>query len=214
MTAPCELSLLDAWRAWASGSLGPKCQLFGVQLLFWGRVGKLLQFFAALTIVAEILGAQRLRAFGKSLHRFLSVDDLRHATQHSIKWVLALMRVLTGPRVEDEGEFLRSSRLSRFMFFVAALLFVVVTMRFAQYCGSWMIGVVIAIVFMTIGGFLFTPIVAFLILGPLAVFGGVFDMLVIEPIAWLLERDALDRWVKVTALVLLLIGFHFDMLAS
>lgn len=40
------------------------------------------------------------------------------------------------------------------------------------------------------------------------------DILMIEPLAWLLERQSLDKLIKAGSILLLLIGFHFDLLAS
>ena len=40
------------------------------------------------------------------------------------------------------------------------------------------------------------------------------DALFLEPTAWLLERTYLDKTIKAGSLMLLLIGFHFDLLAS
>ena len=40
------------------------------------------------------------------------------------------------------------------------------------------------------------------------------DMIVVEPFAWLLERPLLDKLIKSLSLVFLIVGFHFDLLAS
>ena len=100
------------------------------------------------------------------------------------------------------------------MFAIAAILFIAVGVRFKEHTGSWVLGVLGALVFVAVGGIFFVPMIAFAILGSLAALGAVFDALAIEPLAWLLERDEFDRWVKVTSLALLLIGFHFDLLIS
>lgn len=44
--------------------------------------------------------------------------------------------------------------------------------------------------------------------------GATIDMLLIEPLAWVLKQPALDRLVKLVSLSLLVLGFHFDLLAS
>ena len=57
------------------------------------------------------------------------------------------------------------------------------------------------------------PIIAVVLAG-IGLLVAVFDVLVIEPIAWLLERKHLGKLIKLGSLVLLIIGFHFDLLAS
>src|SRR5262249_50080084 len=58
------------------------------------------------------------------------------------------------------------------------------------------------------------PLITFVILCVGIVLGYLFDKVVIELIASALERPNLDKWVKAIATVLLLVGFHFDLLAA
>ena len=51
--------LLDAWAIWWTGQRIDV--LWGVKALWWGRIGQILQLVGALMIVAEIVGADRLR---------------------------------------------------------------------------------------------------------------------------------------------------------
>jgi hypothetical protein len=52
------------WRAWWSGRQTTTVTLYSVPMLWWGRVGKVLQFFAGLAVVFDLLGPKRLRAMG------------------------------------------------------------------------------------------------------------------------------------------------------
>lgn len=63
-----SIDLFGAWRIWMSGELDHMLILWGFPLYWWARVGKILQFIGALTVIAEIIGAERLRAFGYSMH--------------------------------------------------------------------------------------------------------------------------------------------------
>ena len=40
------------------------------------------------------------------------------------------------------------------------------------------------------------------------------DTLAIRPAAWILERGRINTLIKIGAVFLLLVGFHFDLLAS
>jgi hypothetical protein len=64
-----------------------------------------------------------------------------------------------------------------------------------------------------IAGYLAPVLVVSLLASPMFVLL-LIDSLVIEPLAWLLERRSLDKLIKLGSFALLLIGFHFDLLAS
>ncbi|MEU8356490.1 hypothetical protein AB0C27_10820 [Nonomuraea sp. NPDC048882] len=61
--------LWDLWSQWWSGSSLTGSQLWGLQLTYWARIGKLLQFMAGLTVILDLIGPEPLRAFGKRLLR-------------------------------------------------------------------------------------------------------------------------------------------------
>lgn len=52
--------LWDAWTHWWSGEQVGGLPLFGTTVLFWGRLGKVLQFAAGLVVVLDLAGARRL----------------------------------------------------------------------------------------------------------------------------------------------------------
>jgi hypothetical protein len=52
------------WTAWSSGHPTTTITFCGLPMLWWGRVGKLLQFVAGLTVVFDLFGPERLRAVG------------------------------------------------------------------------------------------------------------------------------------------------------
>jgi hypothetical protein len=59
--------LWDLWSNWWSGQQLSGAQLWGWPLVAWGRLGKVLQFLAGLTIVLDLIGPDPLRAFGRRL---------------------------------------------------------------------------------------------------------------------------------------------------
>lgn len=52
------------WSAWWSGRQTTTVPLCGLPMLWWGRVGKLLQFVAGLAVVLDLVEPERLRAVG------------------------------------------------------------------------------------------------------------------------------------------------------
>lgn len=47
-----------------------KYELWGLKVLWWGRIGKVLQLFAAFVVVLEILGPESIRLFAGKLRGF------------------------------------------------------------------------------------------------------------------------------------------------
>ncbi|WP_104482398.1 hypothetical protein V5P93_005643 [Actinokineospora auranticolor] len=58
---------LGLWSRWLTGEQLGGERLWGWPLLAWGRTGKALQFVAGLTVVLDLVGPDRLRAFGAEL---------------------------------------------------------------------------------------------------------------------------------------------------
>ncbi len=44
------------------GSVNPQDLIFGIKILWWGRIGKLLQFVSGLVIVTDLIGTDRIRS--------------------------------------------------------------------------------------------------------------------------------------------------------
>lgn len=72
----------------------------------------------------------------------------------------------------------------------------------------------VALLVFWIAGAYVTPLLIVCAMFFLPAVGAALDFLLIEPLAWAFDRSDIEVWVKVFALVSLLIGFHFDLLAS
>jgi hypothetical protein len=87
------VSILDAWRHWLAGDKIDENKLvWGLRLLWWGRVGKLMQFGAALAIVVEIVGPKRLRDWGNSLRSAVPLDRVKALWNYVKNWFVAWMK--------------------------------------------------------------------------------------------------------------------------
>lgn len=58
---------LKLWARWFTGDQLGSERLWGWPLPAWGRLGKVCQFVAGLTVVLDLIGSDRLRAFGSRL---------------------------------------------------------------------------------------------------------------------------------------------------
>jgi hypothetical protein len=221
-----SVNIVDAWSQWLTGKQVAEFELLGLSILCWGRLGKLLQFIAALSILAEILGPDRIRKFGASLHATLTVEGTRGMIRDAIRW---RSRMLGHMRNGSDRETLRNlvaMPTDRFNYFVALILGIVIAVGVNNVFGWTESQVILTVIVGWTALLVITVLAALILLATLSPFvtialiatfswaGMVFDMLILEPIAWVLDRDHLDRWVKLASLVVLLIGFHFDLLAS
>lgn len=80
-----EISYLDAWHRWLNGENVSGFYLWGLQILWWGRIGKLISFFSALAVVTEIVGPERLRNLGGNLHAKLTFQKVWKTIKNSFR---------------------------------------------------------------------------------------------------------------------------------
>ncbi|SJZ94475.1 hypothetical protein SAMN02745673_01973 [Marinactinospora thermotolerans DSM 45154] len=59
-----DLPLVEAWELWWSGRQLTDHSLHGVSVIWLGRIGKLLSFVAGCTIILDLIGPERLVAWG------------------------------------------------------------------------------------------------------------------------------------------------------
>jgi len=231
-----HVSINEVWSLWFSGRTVNELYLWGHTVLWWGRAGKIAEFSAALTIVIEIVGPLRLRRFGNSLHAVFTYERAKNALVSASKFFLGILaRILEtlfralGVRLDlhgDEDPDGDKGASGPYSFRPALFLSIVLTL--ATVLPAW------RVVFSFVTWNPFTWIIACLFLwlilnfyqvmiSPLLVFVGalfffvlsvVIDSFLIEPIAWILEREHVDKWIKLGAAVMLVAGFHFDLLAS
>jgi hypothetical protein len=208
-----QFDILEAWSAWSSGGNISQQILWGISIQWWGRVGKFMQLLAGLTIVAEIVGSERLRHFGQSLHGALTYLGLKKRLIAAVRLIgdQLIYMVAQEGTASEARERIGDSELARFNTILVPILVVVLT-----YWGwrndleqIWLVAAVSFIASATMAPF----IVAISVMIA-SVLGLLIDTLFIEPVAWLVERPRLERSGKVLSIALLLIGFHFDLLAS
>jgi hypothetical protein len=209
-----KVDFIQAWKIWLSGGRLEQYSLWGLQILWWGRIGKTLEVIAALTIVADIVGPERLRMFGKSLAQ----SELREIAKRAVAEFINVFDPNSRAKVRMTISVLVAV-LVGIWFFVARLI-----MYWAKFSPSfvWIIVTVLKlIIFALIGmitGFFTSWLVlnyAVLVLSLAAAVLALFiDYLMIKPLAWILEREEIERLIKVISVAVLLVGFHFDLLAS
>ena len=213
-----QMNLFEAWTLWTRGHLTEDAVLWGIKLLWWARIGKLLQCAAGVTILAEIIGPERLRLFGNSLHGKFTLAGAGKYFRAGLLWYRAMFTYafLTGSGTPAEKAALqRTSQYypNKINVFVGMVV-TGIGWYFLRNGFAWWLQLIAVLIGYCIAIVTLSPIVTIVSILLLLSLGVLVDSLIIEPTAWILERPALDRWTKVLALLLLLIGFHFDFLTS
>lgn len=209
------MTLFEAWGDWLGGQLKGDTLIWGVELIWWGRIGKLLQFMGGATIVAEIIGSHRLRGFGNSLHSWFNLNIAGRYIENSFRWYRVLLRSVKSGEDFLEHEDDTYFHIEMLNLITAAIGGVAIFWYFGLFgfqfleTGIFLLGILVGVLRITVVPFI-TIAVVVLVMG----FGTVIDLFFIESMAWLLDRPQLDKWIKLVALLLLLIGFHFDFLTS
>src|SRR5579864_3431403 len=86
--------LIEVWGHWTYGDRTDQLFLWGLSMLWWGRIGKLLELAAGLTVVAEIVGPERLRGYAHSLHELLSAEQVSDLWKRLLHWIWLWVHVL------------------------------------------------------------------------------------------------------------------------
>ena len=82
-----SVSLFEAWAVWARGEETKNLLLWSMQIIWWGRIGKVIQFFAAFVLLFEVAGPEILK-FGESLHEREKTKLAKFFLSEKWKWVL------------------------------------------------------------------------------------------------------------------------------
>ncbi|PKB80159.1 MAG: hypothetical protein BZY88_09560 [SAR202 cluster bacterium Io17-Chloro-G9] len=222
----------DVYRVWKSGNPTIDCKLWGMRMLWWGRIGKLVSLLSAFAIIAEFVGPVRMRTWGQSLHQVVNVRPLVRRLIAAYLWLfwsiiswLATIPLFwlssTEPfrtRIKDRTqEHLRDvGTLGRWWKYsivgTSVLTLVLVVLIPLGMFLSFPLGTLLAILLFLV---LMVYFGMFLIFGIPMILVAVLTALnafILEPFAWLMERG--EKGVKIASFGLFLVAAHFDVLAS
>jgi hypothetical protein len=211
-----DVTLVQAWGDWAAGKPIAHAHLWGLNVLWWGRIGKLGELTAGLTIVADIVGPKRIRSFGHSLHHRFDARSAVRSLLTTFRWLAAMGKYAAAKRGSAEEEQALGRAVDEFTAatFVNFAVGAVLSVGLVAVLRGWSVGLVQAVPLYFVVVVTVSPVVTALLIFGVIALGLVVDTLVFEPLAWVLDRDAVERWIKVTSVLLLVAGFHFDLLAS
>ena len=222
-----DVTYFDAWQRWLSGENVSSYYLWTFQIIWLGRIGKLVSFISALAVVAELIGAARLRRFGESLHgRFTAAQAMqivREGFRPALEFLLSVKSTFGfRPKADDLAVSTPKYRMLMDEFFrtkigLCALIAATITIIVVAYVVFRLYGFPAVVAFFFAFSFGYEFILPFMVAIFVTLLMATFvcvDFLFIETTACVLERRSLDKLIKIGALLLLIIGFHFDLLAS
>lgn len=211
--------LLELWATWRSGETVSDQMLWTHTVLFWGRLGKFLQFVGALAVVAELIGAERLRRYGASLHRHINWHTAKAGLASARQYPKVIRRYLTAKGAEDQNLVLEEADKYPADKLNAVLMGLLLMVSGYELWLRYSIGKFLALfllAFLAVGIFGVTigPYMALAILFLAWSLGLVLDVFLFKPMAWALDRPAIDKLIQAGAVIFVAVGFHFDLLAS
>lgn len=87
-----EITFSETWKLWLSDNLSADAVLWGISIFWWERIGKVMQFLGATTIVADIIGPEKIRKFGTSLQRTNSPKTPIQFLKRCFAWYIVIFR--------------------------------------------------------------------------------------------------------------------------
>ena len=212
-----EITFSETWKLWLSDNLPADAILWGISIFWWERIGKVMQFLGATTIVADIIGPEKIRQFGTSLQSTNSPKTLIQFLKRCFAWYVTIFRqTIMKDYTKDSGD--RESKprffqLNLLNYFVCFLLTVFTVVVAELHIWNWFFLIEAVFIF---GCLLVSiaPLFTVLTLVTIALLGLTVNSILLQPLAHLLELPSLDRLLKIVSLIFLLLGFFLELLGS
>ena len=211
-----EITFSETWKLWLSDNLSADAVLWGISIFWWERIGKVMQFLGATTIVADIIGPEKIRKFGTSLQSTNSPKTLILFLKRCFAWYARIFRqTILKDYTRDSGdrESIRFFQLNFLNYFICFLLTVFTVVVAELHILNWFFLVEAIFIF---GCLLVSiaPLFTVLTLVTIALLGLAANSILLQPLAYLLEHPSFDRLLKIASLIFLLLGFFLELLGS
>jgi hypothetical protein len=198
--------LLHAWREWLAGHDITHLRVFGIEIRWWGRIGKALEFLGGLTVVIDLLGRERMEMFHATLRRRRTRLLGRWRRNRSSAREMNPVGTVSPASTMQKGCFVAGT--------VAVGLFIFVTNHYANdYAGGGeLMPPSVLVPFIVIAA----PTLGGLVLGQVCYVAGLFllEAFVVTTLGQLATRKGLESRLKWIGLWIFVFGFSMDLLSS
>lgn len=212
-----EITLSETWKLWLSDNLPADAVLWGISIFWWERIGKVMQFLGGSTIIADIIGPEKIRYFGTSLENTIPYTTLIQFLRRCFDWYVVIfretiMKDYARDSTNKEAK-LRFSQLNILNYSICFLLTVLTVVLAELYISNWFFLIEAVFIF---GCLLVSvaPLCTVLAIVMVTLLGLAINSIFLQPLAYLLEHPSLDRLLKIASLLLLLLGFFLELLGS
>jgi hypothetical protein len=186
-----DISLLKALALWFEGEIPRHFTMWGYPLVFWDRLGQVMEFVGAFAVVVDLMGAERLSEIATEL-RDWTRDPAMKPT-----------RMLARPRVALIGIGLISVIAGTVTLTGSQKINPVVP--FTDVPLPWAVAFLVTIVGLAVA--------AYIVLALYFVLFGIVVPPIANYLARLLQTQHADKWLKLISLPLLTLGFFLDLLS-
>lgn len=184
-----DLGLVEAWQQWLGGKQLVADHLWGVSILWLGRVGKLTQFVGASMIIADIIGPARIRRFGDNLMALVTLGGVRRSVYNVFDWYRRFYVSRTPDDMREVRITWSEVKREPLLFLATGLSFleIVVAWSLSPFT-SWWINVILSIPLLFILQLAVSPIVAALVSVAFFLAVVLFDLVVVRQSQKITER--------------------------
>jgi hypothetical protein len=197
-----DVGYFEAWSQWLDHENLAAETLWGVEIFWWGRIGKILQLVGGLTVVAEWIGKERMKQASDLLRKGHIAAVGAKAWQAGKNALVGYLRVLRG--AEGTGPQLAAQLVTAAISLLTVL--AVLIPGFGPTARTLTTYILVALTL---------PLVASILLMTAALLGRGLDLVLVRPLSKLLDKGDLVSWtVQVGGVLLLVAGIHFDLLAG
>ncbi|MDP1715211.1 MAG: hypothetical protein Q8L41_10760 [Anaerolineales bacterium] len=213
-----NITYIEVWKLWFAGESTNQFYLWGLSILWWGRIGKVVGLLAGLVVISEIIGSGNLLRLSIELQTTIDITTTVTALKNQWNSTISDMkgRDIISPFYGRLINFVFKANKYKTLK-VSGFLLLIITIVYLISATTWLGYYMLLLVLSNfLGNFLWKIVVPILVLlYKLVIAIPVFAVdNFIKNIAYLLAFLANDRKAKAFSVVLLILGFHFDLLAS
>ncbi|MEI7870386.1 MAG: hypothetical protein WCI11_21120 [Candidatus Methylumidiphilus sp.] len=222
------MELHEIVSLWWDHELNSKNVLWGVEIIWWGRIGRLLQLIAAFAIIAELIGSVKLSQYGLRLHTgSFAIKQIKRYLKDSFAYSKLMLSAFNTDNKQEVDEYLNKAEAYHYPKAINMKLSVIATMGHVFYFSlKEMISeqevtfLVFALaefiagsVFFGFCYFFIVPIFVSLTMLVLYVSGFALDVFIFKPVSTYLRLPVVCELTKILGLLFFVIGFILDSLA-
>jgi hypothetical protein len=172
-----DVGYFEAWSRWMDHETLAGETLWGVEIFWWGRIGKILQLVGGLTVVAEWIGNERMEQASELLRKGQIAAVASKAWQAGNNALLGYGRLLRGAAGPAR------------QFATAAISLIVAISGFVPAFSS-----TAETLFKLVLAALALPLLAIMVLMAAALLGRALDLILVRPLSYLLGKGDLVSW--------------------